>query len=66
LYFSNTAGNALTNVITVFASALNFPAKTAAIEASKQANTAFKVEIQALDAIKRNQDDGVIVATFNN
>ncbi len=63
---SNTAGNALTNVITVFASALNFPAKTAAIEASKQANTAFKVEIQALDAIKRNQDDGVIVATFND
>jgi hypothetical protein len=38
----------------------------AAIEASKQANAAFKVEIQALDAVKRDQYDGVIVTTFND
>jgi regulator of RNase E activity RraB len=48
------------------ASTVDFPAKTAAIEASKQANEAFKVEIQALDAVKRDQDDGVIVTTFND
>jgi hypothetical protein len=41
-------------------------ASPAAIEASKQANEAFKVEIQALEAVKRDQDDGVIVTTFND
>jgi tryptophan 2,3-dioxygenase len=37
-----------------------------AIEESRQANAAVKVEIQALDAVKKDQDDGVIVTTFND
>jgi hypothetical protein len=61
-----TASNAAIEANSVLASTVDFPAKTAAIEASKQANEAFKVEIQALDAIKRDQDDGVTVTTFNN
>jgi hypothetical protein len=61
-----TASNAAIEANSVLASTVDFPAKTAAIEASKQANEAFKVEIQALDAVKRDQDDGVIVTTFNN
>ncbi|CAC9611925.1 hypothetical protein [uncultured Gammaproteobacteria bacterium] len=61
-----TASNAVIEANSVLASTVDFPVKTAAIEASKQANEAFKVEIQALDAVKRDQDDGVIVTTFNN
>ncbi len=61
-----TASNAAIEANSVLASTVDFPAKTAAIEASKQANEAFKVEIQALDAVKRDQDDGVIVTTFND
>jgi hypothetical protein len=53
-----TASNAAIEASSVLASTVDFPAKTAAIEASKQANEAFKVEIQALDAVKRDQDDG--------
>jgi hypothetical protein len=61
-----TASNAVIEADSVLASTVDFPAKTTAVEASKQANAAFKVEIQALDAVKRDQDDGVIVTTFNN
>jgi cell fate (sporulation/competence/biofilm development) regulator YlbF (YheA/YmcA/DUF963 family) len=61
-----TASNAVIEASSVLVSTVDFPVKTAAIEASKQANEAFRLAIQALDAIKRDQDDGVIVATFNN
>jgi hypothetical protein len=61
-----TAGNAGLEENSVLASTVDFPTKTAAIEASKQANEAFRLAIQALDVVKRDQDDGVIVTTFNN
>ena len=61
-----TASNAVIEASSVLASTVDFPAKTAAIEASKQANEAFRLAIQALDTVKRDQDDGVTVTTFND
>jgi Tfp pilus assembly major pilin PilA len=45
-----TASNAAIEANSVLASTVGFPVKTAAIEASKQANEAFRLAIQALDA----------------
>jgi hypothetical protein len=61
-----TANTAVANATSVMNSVGRMFAKTMAIEESKQANAAFKVEIQALDAVKKDQDDGVIVTTFND
>jgi cysteinyl-tRNA synthetase len=43
-----TASNAVIEANSVLASTVEFPAKTTAVEASKQANAAFKFEIQCI------------------
>jgi hypothetical protein len=50
-----TANTAVANATSVMNSVGRMFAKTMAIEESKQANAAFKVEIQALDAVKKDQ-----------
>jgi hypothetical protein len=61
---STAAVEALDNATLVMNTDVDFPAKTTAIEASKQANVAFEVEIRALDAVKRLLADEAVITTF--
>jgi hypothetical protein len=67
---STTARDALVNVNTVLDSNVDFSAQTAAVDALKWALVAFKVEIDALDLLKRTKADASVILafrmTFNN
>jgi hypothetical protein len=61
-----TANTVVSNAASVMNSDAELSSKTAAVEASKQANAVFISAIQALKLVERDATDGAVTTAFND